>query len=225
MPVGIHKIMKIVAIDGSPRKRGNSVRLMEEFIRGALDEDKEIIEYKTSLINLKPCSGCLKCNLYKKCVLKDDDWPRISNDLLGADAIAISSPVYFHHFPGPLKSLLDRFRSFIDVDVKEDGLVHTPWQPWSKRFVLMLTLGSPLTDDAQPIIDLFAYLTEILGPDNSLEILIAPSLQMSGQISMREDQLINLYSRMGRNETWAKKDYIGNQRILKKAYESGARSD
>lgn len=215
--------MKIVAIEGSPRKRGNSVILMEEFIRGAMVNDNHIIEYKTNIINLKPCSGCLKCNLYKKCVLKDDDWRQISNDLLEADVIAISSPVYFHHFPGPLKSLLDRFRSFVDVSVKEEGLVHRPWQTWRKSFILLLTLGSPLTDDAQPIIDLFTYMTEILGPENSLEILIAPSLQMSGQISMREEQLINLYSRMGRSESWAREDYLRNQKILKLAYEFGVK--
>ena len=217
--------MKILALDGSPRKKGNSSLLLEEFLKGATENDAQIVKIKADTVNIKSCKGCLKCGIYKECVLKDDDWPEISKDILEADTIVISSPIYFHHLPGPLKMILDRFRSFMNVKVTETDLVHKPWRPWSKRFVLLLTLGSPVPDDAQPVIDLFNYMTEMLGTGNSLEVLTSTCVQMNGQIDMNEQRLINLYSRMGLPEEMAHKDFLRNQEKLKQAFNLGAQNN
>lgn len=216
--------MKILAINGSPRKKGNSALLMEEFLHGAAVVDCDITEIRADQTKIKPCNGCLKCGIYKECVLKDDEWAQLSRDILESDTIVIASPVYFHHFPGPLKFIIDRFRSFVDIQVTREGLIHTPWQPWNKRFVLLLSLGSPIPDDAQPIIDLFGFMTEILGPQNSLEVLTATCLQMNGQVEMNEERLTGLYSRMGIQDRSARDDYLQNCEVLEQAFILGRKA-
>jgi len=215
--------MKLLAINGSPRKEGNSSSILSEFLRGAAVNDRDITEIRAGQIKIKPCNGCLKCGIYKECVLKDDEWGHLSKDILESDVIVIALPVYFHHFPGPLKNIIDRFRSFVSVQVTKEGLIHTPWQPWTKRFVLLLSLGSPIPDDAQPIIDLFSFMTEILGPDNSLEVLTATCLQMNRQVKMNEERLTGLYSRVGIQERSAHDDYLQNCEVLEQAFILGNR--
>jgi FMN-dependent NADH-azoreductase len=215
--------MKLLAINGSPRKEGNSSSILSEFLRGAAVNDCDITEIRAGQIKIKPCNGCLKCDIYKECVLKDDEWGHLSKDILESDVIVIASPVYFHHFPGPLKNIIDRFRSFVSVQVTKEGLIHTPWRPWTKRFVLLLSLGSPIPDDAQPIIDLFSFMTEILGPENSLEVLTATCLQMNRQVKMNEERLAGLYSRVGIQERSAHDDYLQNCEVLEQAFILGTR--
>lgn len=213
--------MKVLAISGSPRKRGNSTTLMKEFLRGAEESGADIQLYSMDQLNIKPCKGCLKCSIHRECVIKDDDWPELAAGLMEAQTILFASPVYFHHLPGPMKTILDRFRSFISVKVREDGLDHTPWQSWNKRFVLLLTLGSPLTEDAQPIIDLFQFMIEVLGPENKLDVLTATCLQMSRQIEMNEFRLKELYNHMDFPEEALQRDLKRHKEWLEKAYQMG----
>lgn len=215
--------MKILAIEGSPRKRGNSSILLQQFLDGALEGEFDAVVYKADDVNIKPCRGCLKCNVYGECVIKGDDWPRLSGDILDSDVIVFASPVYFHHLPGTVKIILDRFRSFIEVKVKSDGLAHTPRHRWEKRFVLLLTLGSPLSEDADPVIDLFSFVTGVMGSGNSLEVLAATGLQLSGQIKMSRERLVDYYSRIGLDEKVASEQYEINQSNLNRAFDMGLR--
>jgi NAD(P)H-dependent FMN reductase len=213
--------MKVLALNGSPRKSGNSSSLLKEFLNGATNIDSEITEIIADKADIKSCKGCLKCNVYKECVIKGDKWSQLSKSILEADTIVIASPIYFHHLPGSLKLIIDRFRSFVDVRVTEEGINHTPWQPWTKRFVLLLSLGSSSSDDAKPVIDLFRYMIEIMGKQNSLEVLTATRLQMNGQVKMNEQRLSGLYPRIGLSEHLAHNDYLRNQDFLKQAYKMG----
>lgn len=214
--------MKILAIHGSPRTKGNSSILLKEFIRGARSAESEILELRSGELNIRPCRGCLKCGLTGKCHIEDDDWPELSRSILDSDAIVFASPIYFHHFPGPLKTILDRFRSFIDVRVTENGLIHTPRDAWAKRFVLLLSLGSPLSDDARPVIELFQFIIEALGPDNRLDVLTATGVQLNNQLKMNEFRLAELYSRMELPEESAIRDHWRNRQLMEKAFHLGS---
>ncbi len=110
--------MKILAFDGSPRKNGNSTLLLKSFIERAESRKAVVKLYKTDQLDLKPCRGCLMCNVLKRCAIKKDDWEHLSKEILDADVIAFSTPIYFHHTTSSMKGLLDRFRSFIRVQAK-----------------------------------------------------------------------------------------------------------
>jgi len=102
--------MKVVAINGSPRKNGNTTII----IRKVFEElEKEGIE--TELIHLggNPVRGCMACgacgrNEDKQCIIKDDMINECIEKMSKADGIILGSPVYFTDVTTEMKALIDR---------------------------------------------------------------------------------------------------------------------
>lgn len=103
--------MKVIGINGSPRKDSASAKMLEIAL-GAISEQDGI---ETEVINIRDhqiqqCTGCDVC-LKAECPLdKDDDFPSIHDKLVAANAIIIASPNYFVNVPGILKDFIDRSR-------------------------------------------------------------------------------------------------------------------
>lgn len=205
---------KVFALNGSPRANGNTKFLLKSFIKGAETNNADIKQYNAIDLDIKNCTGCLRCNLIKKCSLRNDDWEMISQDILDSDVIVFASPVYFHHFPAPVKAILDRFRSFINVQITEESIKHTPWQEWNKDFVLLLSMGSSDVVDAKPIIELFEYITDILGPNNKLHVITARRLAVNKQVIMNQKDLELLYCKLHIPENLAADDAKKNNEKL-----------
>jgi len=213
--------MNIIAFNGSPRRRGNTSRLLHELLRGAQDAGARTEEIIAEELNLKYCKGCLRCNRLQRCAIPDDDWSAVSQKISAADVVVFASPVYFHHLTASLKKVLDRFRSFIHVQITETGLKHTPWQQWQKQFVLLLSLGSSVDDDARPIIELFNFLTSVLGPDNRLTTIVGARLAVVNQVLMTRDQLRSLYPKLQLPVALADVDYERNKMLVQRCYHLG----
>ncbi|HOK37220.1 MAG TPA: flavodoxin family protein [Bacteroidales bacterium] len=211
---------KIFVLRGSPRIKGNSNIMLENFLSGVSPE-AVIYDYDANKINLKACKGCLRCNVLKKCVIRGDDWDKISKKILDADIIVFASPVYFLHFPAPVKLLLDRFRSFVNVNLTENALDYQAFDKWNKDFVLLLSLGSSSLKDTEPIIELFQHITNLLLCRDRLYYLIARRMILSGQILMNEQSLSNFYDKLGINKNEASQDYLKNKDLLQKCKELG----
>ena len=212
---------KILAFTGSPRPRGNSTILLEHFIKGAKQNTDlyEIIDpYK---IKIKYCAGCLRCNIIKKCSIKDDQWRGLSESILNSDIIVIASPIYFHHLTASLKKIIDRFRSFVNVRITETGLIHTPWQEWKKDFVLILSMGSPDDIEAKQVVELFEYITEILGSENKLHVIKATRVAMAKQIEKTSEELNSLYKKLKIPSFLSENDNITNKQVIKNCFELG----
>ncbi len=213
---------KIFVLRGSPRAKGNSNIMLENFLSG-LPSEAIIYDYNANKIKLKACTGCLRCNVLKKCVIRYDDWDEISKKILDADIIVFASPVYFLHFPAPVKLLLDRFRSFVNVKLTENALDYQAFDKWDKDFVLLLSLGSSSVQDAEPIIELFQHITNLLQCRDRLHYLIARRMILSGQIFMDEQSLSNFYDKLGINKNEASQDYLKNKDLLQKCKELAER--
>ena len=101
--------MKIVALNGSPKKTGNTYNA----IKLVFDElEKEGIETEIIQIGSKNIRGCTACNACSKtknerCII-DDEINGIIQKMKNADGIILGSPVYFSGIAGTMKSALDR---------------------------------------------------------------------------------------------------------------------
>jgi len=195
--------------------------MLNEFSRGVRDAGFEVDLVNVKDLNIKSCRGCLRCNLIKRCSLRGDDWKNLSQKILAADAIVFSSPVYFHHITGDLKKVLDRFRSFVNVRLNDDGLIHTPWQTWNKKFVLLMSQGSSDEADAKPAKDLFEFVTTILGNNNCFKFLLGKRLVVSGQLKMNESELKDLYLSLKIPFKCLKSDFLSNTALLNDCYNAG----
>lgn len=102
--------MKVVAINGSPNKTGNTYGAL----RMVLDElEKEGIETEILHIGNQAIRGCMGCgmcfkNKDEKCVIKGDDMNVWIQKLKEADGLLLGSPVYYSGISGTMKSFLDR---------------------------------------------------------------------------------------------------------------------
>ena len=101
--------MKVVAINGSARKDGNTAILI-----GKVFEELEAEGIQTELVQLsgkkiRGCAACYKCfeNKDRRCSVKDD-----LNEIIAkmdeADGIILGSPTYFADVSAEMKALIDR---------------------------------------------------------------------------------------------------------------------
>ena len=130
----------------------------------------------------------------------------------------MAAPIYFHYVTAPLKKLIDRFRSFIHVQITEEGVKHTPRTQWEKDFVLLLSMGSSNNEDAKPVVDLFDYMQKVLGENNKLHVIQATRLAVIKQIIKTEDELKELYPKLQLDKKLVSKDVLINQDKLKECY-------
>lgn len=205
---------KILAFNGSPRKSGNTDFLLQSFIDGADEQNADSEKIRSHELNVEYCHGCLRCNILKKCSIRGDEWEETAEKIEQADVLVFAAPVYFHHLPGPMKVMLDRFRSFVHVQMTTTGLIHTPWKKWKKDFVLILSLGSSDPVDADPIIELFEFVKSMLGKGNRLHVITATRLGVTKQVVKTREELKELYWKMKLPQELAEQDAIRNRELL-----------
>lgn len=100
--------MKILIINGSPRPRGNSSRLIKEItdVFDSLNAEYEVVQVGNK--DIRGCIGCLTCKTKGEgCVFKDIV-NETSPKLEAADGLIVVSPVYYGSPNGTLVSFLDR---------------------------------------------------------------------------------------------------------------------
>jgi multimeric flavodoxin WrbA len=102
--------MKVVAFNGSARKNGNTVTL----INGVLEELKKT-GIETELFQLagkkiRGCKACYQCfkNKDNRCAVDDDVLNECVEKMVDADGIILGSPVYFSDVTTEMKALMDR---------------------------------------------------------------------------------------------------------------------
>ncbi len=106
--------MKLLAINGSPRKTWNTATLLKNCIEGAASQGSA-----TELIHLyelafKGCVSCFQCKTkdgesYGRCGVNDELTP-ILEKVMEADILVLGSPIYFGSVTGEMQSFLERLQ-------------------------------------------------------------------------------------------------------------------
>ena len=100
--------MKIVGISGSPVKGGNNEQIIDYVLERVKEKGFKTEKISLAKQDLKACIACDTCKEKKgSCSIKDA-MEEIRPKLISADAIIISSPVYFGSISAQLKALFDR---------------------------------------------------------------------------------------------------------------------
>ena len=100
--------MKLLIINGSPRKKGLISQMLRVFHEQAINSGIEVSEVYANDLQIKPCMGCMACRSKRHCVLPEDDAQRVLALIQQAEAIVIGAPCYWGNIPGQLKLLFDR---------------------------------------------------------------------------------------------------------------------
>lgn len=99
--------MKVLLINGSPKKDGNTAFALNQMVEVFQSEgfETEIIQVGSQLI--RGCTGCGSCYKLGRCVF-DDVVNETATKLQNADGLVLGSPVYYASPNGTLLSFLDR---------------------------------------------------------------------------------------------------------------------
>ena len=130
---------KIAVLLGSPRKKGNSITLAEQVIKGAESVGAAVEKIYLHDQNIAPCQACYACQKpdSQGCAI-DDQMQPIYRKLIKADGWVIASPVYWFTMSAQTKLFLDR--CFALPAYKKDAFA-------GKRIVIAMSYG-----DSDPFI-------------------------------------------------------------------------
>lgn len=102
--------MKITAIYGSPRRNGNSAKLLQAAVKGARSSGAEVTEIVLRDLKLQPCLEIYACQKDGRCAIKDD-FHSLAETLLAGQATILASPIFFYAVSAHVKAMMDRCQS------------------------------------------------------------------------------------------------------------------
>lgn len=164
--------MKIIGINGSPRKTWNSATVLEEALRGASDAGAQVERIDLFDKHFTGCLSCFSCKRlgspgFAKCALQDD-LTELLQEIREAGAVIISAPIYCGSVPGAVRNLYERML-FPPNLYSTDGTTG-----YSRRIPigLIYTMGAPdpKVNNDQAEQDKFRF-EKFVGPVQTLNIL------------------------------------------------------
>lgn len=110
--------MKALALNGSPRKNGNTATLLGKVLSPLIEAGWETELVQIGGQKIQGCRGCLKCAEKKngRCVFDNDILNGVLEKMLAADALILGTPCYFTDMSAEMKALVDRagFVAFVN---------------------------------------------------------------------------------------------------------------
>lgn len=129
--------MNVLVLNGSPKgKKSNTYRITDAFLSGMKTELGERITVDTITVSaehIEHCKGCFACwtSTPGECAIHDD-MQRILPEILDADILIWSLPIYYFGMPSKIKALLDRtlpmFQPYL-VKRPDGGIIHPARYP------------------------------------------------------------------------------------------------
>lgn len=146
---------KIVILNGSPRKKGNTAALCDEFVKGAEASGHSVTRFDLGEMDIHGCLGCLKGGKdpSSPCVQKDG-MDKIYAPYKEADIVVLASPMYFWSISSQLKAAFDRLFA-----VAEAENYVTP----KKDCMMLMAAEDDSPNNWKPVLDYYRTLLDNLG--------------------------------------------------------------
>lgn len=108
---------KIVILNGSPRRNGNTSALVRAFTEGTRSQGHTVTEFFLSDMAIHGCRGCFggRSGQEHPCVQKDD-MDRIYPAVRTCDVVVLASPLYYWNLSGQLRTAMDRLFALEEHD-------------------------------------------------------------------------------------------------------------
>ncbi|MEM0449836.1 MAG: NAD(P)H-dependent oxidoreductase [Methanomassiliicoccales archaeon] len=132
--------LKIVAINGSPRIKGNTSNMIRESLKDAEALGNDVYYFDLANMAINDCKACMKCKKDRGCS-QQDDMTRIYPLIEDADVLVLGSPIYMGDETGLMKCFIDRLYCFLVPNEKKNGLMSTLRA--GKRALVIFTCQMP----------------------------------------------------------------------------------
>lgn len=100
--------MKVIGINGSSRKDGNTAIIIGKVFDELNKEDIETELIQLADYDIQPCRGCFACKDRGNCVFGKDGFTEIFSRMAEAEGIILGSPVYSADVSAKMKAFLER---------------------------------------------------------------------------------------------------------------------
>ena len=108
---------KIVILNGSPRKAGNTSALVKAFTEGAESAAPAVTEIFLDGMNIAACKGCFGGHSSQECpCVQKDDMTQIYPAVKESDMVVLATPLYYWNMSGQLRTAIDRLFALEEGD-------------------------------------------------------------------------------------------------------------
>ena len=185
---------RVLAILGSPRRRGNSDTLALEFLRGAASRGHGHTLLIPTELGLAPCDGQNTCFKDGRCLIRDG-MNDIYEKVLGTPYLLIATPVYFMGPPGSLKAFIDRFQAVwarssllgeFDPDSPKRRSEH-------RVFAIVVGATEENSNMYKPTRSIIKAFSNVIGFEYAGDI-VATGLDKAGEAAERDDLMRKVFA-------------------------------
>jgi len=113
----------IVAVYGSPRRKGNTAALLDAAIAGAREAGASVESFVLRDLKWSPCLEIYRCAKDGECAIRDD-FQNVRDRILAARGLILATPIFFYTVSAQTKAFMDRFQS---LWVKKYWIEKTPF--------------------------------------------------------------------------------------------------
>ena len=108
---------KIVILNGSPRKKGNTSALCAAFAEGAESAGHSVTEFFLGGMDIHGCLGCFGGHSGRECpCVQRDDMAQVYPAVRDCDVVVLASPLYYWNLSGQLRTAVDRLFALEEGD-------------------------------------------------------------------------------------------------------------
>lgn len=108
---------KIVILNGSPRKNGNTSSLVKAFTEGAEVAGNAVTEFFLDSMNIHGCRGCFGGHSGQECpCVQRDDMSKIYPAVKNCDVLVLATPLYYWNMSGQIRTAVDRLFALEEGD-------------------------------------------------------------------------------------------------------------
>ena len=108
---------KIVILNGSPRRNGNTSALVKAFTEGAKSAGNAVVEFFLDGMDIHGCKGCFGGHSSRECpCVQKDDMDKIYPAGRECDVIVLATPLYYWNMSGQIRTAVDRLFALEEGD-------------------------------------------------------------------------------------------------------------
>lgn len=108
---------KIVILNGSPRKKGNTSALVKSFTEGAESAGNTVTEFFLNSMDIHGCRGCFGGHSSRECpCVQNDDMNQIYPAVRKAEVVVLATPLYYWNMSGQIRTAIDRLFALEEGD-------------------------------------------------------------------------------------------------------------
>ncbi len=119
-------MVKLLAIQGSPRRGGNTDILLGEAVRGAREAGAQVQRVDLRDLTISPCMELYHCKEAGVCSIQDDMVP-LYRAMDGCHRVILASPIFFYSVTATTKAFIDRCQA-----------------GWARRYIVKQRISSPV---------------------------------------------------------------------------------